>query len=686
MTERKGIFARLRVALFGDSGRAFGTTSVVLLLLLAVAPAKNHFSQWRHYQKGYLRFVSTRAEGVTLAKHFQPGIQQTWIPEQQVTDRCITCHAGMKEASLADARVQPFRKHPTIPHSLTEFGCTTCHRGQGTATTVEDAHYANEAWDQPVLPAKYIEAGCGQCHLAPLTGTPQLNLGRKMLAREGCVHCHNIKQPDGTKLLPTDAPPSLVHIADKTTREWIYAWVKDPQAYSTTATMPNFHFNDDDTRDISAFLIAQSTPLDVLHSGKAATKPDAKADPAAGASLYGQSFCASCHAVQMANGNIVGGDVGPELTKIGTKAKPEWIEAWLRNPPDYDHDTAMPHYRFTEKEIGTLAGFLEAKTDPDLLSNVHLTDATPAHVAHGKQLVAEYGCASCHEINGIKRPENFAPELTRIGSKATSQLLFVQGMKHTLPDYISGKIKNPRVFGASLKMPQYTLKPQQIDALTTALLAQTDRAQTQAASLRVASVHASDYQPAGKAGRLIQDLRCFSCHSFNGRGGDMAPDLSWEGSSVQRPWLVDFLKNPNTLRPALIRRMPRFNLTSDEVNTLTDYILAVYQSPTIDRDGLSESSFTAAQRDTGKQLYYGRFACQTCHIIDPAKDKGYIGPALWSVGARLTPAWIYGYLKDPQHVRPGTIEPNQHMTDAEAQALTAYLSSLKSSGKQVAKK
>ena len=30
----------------------------------------------------------------------------------------------------------------------------------------------------------------------------------------------------------TDDPPSLSHIADKTTREWIFAWLKDPQAYA----------------------------------------------------------------------------------------------------------------------------------------------------------------------------------------------------------------------------------------------------------------------------------------------------------------------------------------------------------------------------------------------------------------------------------------------------------------------
>ena len=214
---------------FGDSARAFGSVSVILLVLLAIAPAKNHFSQWRHYQKQYLRFIRGRADAVTLERHFQGGIQQIWIPEQQVTDRCTTCHLGLKEASLADVSSVAFRKHPVIPHSLTEFGCTTCHRGQGAATTVEEAHQSTEQWEQPLLPAKYIEAGCGQCHLEKQIGTPFLNQGRQLISSYGCTHCHTIKQPDGTYIVPDDDPPSLKHIADKTTREWIYAWIKDPQ-------------------------------------------------------------------------------------------------------------------------------------------------------------------------------------------------------------------------------------------------------------------------------------------------------------------------------------------------------------------------------------------------------------------------------------------------------------------------
>jgi mono/diheme cytochrome c family protein len=673
----------LRTKLFGDPLRAFAVVSAILLVLLAIAPAKNHFSEWRHYQKGYLRMIRSRGEAVTLQRHFQPGIQQIWHPDIGVTDRCTSCHVGLKETSLTDVKFQPYRKHPVIPHTTEQYGCVMCHRGQGAATTVEEAHSSTLAWEQPILPARYIESGCGQCHRANLEGTPQLNQGRALLARYGCVQCHTIKLPDGGMMQATQDAPSLSHIADKTTREWIFAWLKDPQSYAASATMPNFKLKDDDIRDISAFLTANSTPV----AGDTLPPINQKAaDPTAGASLYGESFCASCHAVQNAAGNLVGGNVGPELTRIGNKAKPEWVRAWIRNPRTYDPGTQMPHYRFNDQQVATMEGFLLAKSDSDFLANVHLDPATPEQIAHGKSLVMEYGCSSCHEIAGIKKPENFAPELTRIGGKSISQLIFLPGMSHTLPDYIAGKIRQPRAFSPGLKMPQYSFTPIQIDALTTALLAQNDRAQSMPPALTVPAPPRSHYRPAGKAGQIMSDLACFSCHAINGRGGDMAPDLTWEGSSVQRKWLEDFFRNPGTLRPALIRRMPKFNLTSEEISTLSDYIMTVYQTPEFDRDSMPESGYSATQVEEGKQLYYSKYACQSCHIVHVKSDKGYIGPTLTGVGSRLTASWIYHWLKNPQALRPGTVEPNRNMSDDEAKSLTAFLVAQKGSGTKEAKK
>jgi cytochrome c1 len=108
----------------------------------------------------------------------------------------------------------------------------------------------------------------------------------------------------------------------------------------------------------------------------------------------------------------------------------------------------------------------------------------------------------------------------------------------------------------------------------------------------------------------------------------------------------------------------------------------VYQSPAFDRDGISAASLTPQMAEEGKQLFYSKYACNACHMVDPQKDKGYIGPVLSQAGLRLTPAWIYQWLKNPQELRPGTIEPNQHMDDKDATALTAYIMTLKLHTKQ----
>jgi mono/diheme cytochrome c family protein len=669
---------RLRRLFLGDPARRFAWASVVLTVSLAIAPTKEFFNEWRHYQRQYLTLARGRSDGAALEQRFESGIYQIWIPEQNVLDRCSTCHLGLKEASLAGVH-QPFRPHPPIPHSPTQFGCVICHRGQGAATTVEDAHYTTKAWEQPLLPAKYLESSCGQCHLGPLAGTPKLNLGRQLLARYGCARCHTITQPDGTRLLSTDDSPPLGHIAEKTTREWIFAWLKNPQAYAASATMPDFQFDDKRAADIASFLIAQSAP-----SGAIPASPPAKAAPTRaaetaqeGASLYGTSFCASCHAVQNAAGNLVGGDLGPELTHIGNKANPEWLSRWLKDPQAYDPRTQMPRYRFDDKQIALLSNYLQNKKDSDLLANVHLAPSDPDSIARGKRLVGEYGCAACHQVNGVNPPQNFAPDLSHIGTKPLAQIAFAPGMEESLPEYLSGKVHDPRAFGLGLKMAKYTLTDAQLDAITTALLAQTDRAWNLPKELIRPAPRPSHYQPGGDAGRLMSELRCQSCHRINGNGGEMAPDLTHEGSAVQPAWLLDFMNNPNTLRPALIRRMPKFNLTTAENKTISDYLLAAYQAPGFDSHALDPHALNVEAAARGKELFYTKYACQSCHIADYKKDKGYIGPALAAVGNRRPAVWIYKWLLDPHGVVPGTLMPNPNLNDRDAQDLTAFLMTLK---------
>lgn len=663
--------------LAGSPARRFASVSILLAIVSSIAPTRDLFSEWRHYQRNYRKLIAQRPDAERLRKRFQSGIQQIWIPEQRVVDRCTTCHVALQENVLADQRTQPFQPHPAMPHALNEFGCVICHHGQGAATTVSEAHYSTKAWEQPILPARYLEASCGQCHMEQLEGTPQLNLGRRLLARFGCAHCHAITQPDGSLIVPVDEPPSLDHIAEKTTREWLFAWIKNPQAYAVSSTMPNFRFNDQEATDIANFLISQSTASENANLRLANVALPAPEQAAVdGPGLYGQLFCASCHATQNAKGALMGGDLAPELTRVGNKVNPEWLRRWLRAPQGYDARTRMPRYRYDDKQVALLTAFLLAKKDDEFLANVHLAPSDPDSVARGKKLTADYGCAACHHIDGIAPPEGFAPDLSRIGSKPLFQVGFLRDMPETLPDYISGKIRDPRAFGPALKMPRFTLADSQVEALTTALLAQTDRAVTMPPELVRSTSHAK-YHPGGDAGRLMEDLRCQSCHTINGNGGDMAPDLSREGSAVQRTWLLDFMRNPDTLRPALIRRMPKFNLSDEEIRELSDYMLTAYQAPGFDSSALDVHALNAEAAARGKGLFYSKFACQSCHIADQKKDKGYVGPVLADVGSRLAAVWIYRWLKDPNALVPGTPMPASRMTDTEARDLTAFLITLK---------
>jgi len=65
----------------------------------------------------------------------------------------------------------------------------------------------------------------------------------------------------------------------------------------------------------------------------------------------------------------------------------------------------MPHYRLDAKRTGLLIGFLGSKTDSISWVLAILIRRHRPRSRTAKGLVNERGCAACHEINGIKRPE-----------------------------------------------------------------------------------------------------------------------------------------------------------------------------------------------------------------------------------------------------------------------------------------
>ncbi|HWU39032.1 MAG TPA: hypothetical protein VN203_15380, partial [Candidatus Acidoferrum sp.] len=128
----------------------FALSSLAFLAVLAVSPVKDLRREWKVYKRGYAHLAQTRADTKVLLADYTSDIDQIWIEDLNVVDRCTTCHLGISQSHLADASIpQPYRAHPPIPHHLKDWGCVVCHRGQGAATEVAEAHETTLAWEQP---------------------------------------------------------------------------------------------------------------------------------------------------------------------------------------------------------------------------------------------------------------------------------------------------------------------------------------------------------------------------------------------------------------------------------------------------------------------------------------------------------------------------------------------------------
>jgi mono/diheme cytochrome c family protein len=677
--------------------------SVLCLIALAISPVKDLLREWKRYKREYVSFANTRPDTKRLLSGYHPDIDQIWIPEMGVVDRCTTCHQGITQASLLDSSVpQPFRAHPPIPHRIREWGCTVCHRGQGAATEVAEAHETTLAWEQPLLPVRYIQASCGTCHRSDLPETPQLNRGRELLSTLNCAGCHRLQG-----ITRSEMPgPDLTNIGTKVTRQWIYKWLKEPRTVSdangnVTVTgydsegsaprMPQFRLSEPELQALSAYLStlkgksAAQYHIDPRVISTWSKRPDLVAQ---GELRFRQMFCSTCHSFAVTRAGetkLIGGDIGPELTKVGSKVNPEWLVAWLKDPQSYLPHSRMPRYQWSDEDLYKVTQYIASKlNDSDLLTGVpQMGTPSVAEIQSGRRLFVDKGCASCHAVEGVSPQRDLGPDLSAEGGKDLSQLEFGQSkIARNLISYIQAKITDPTSVNTSARMPLYRLAPADLDALTTALLSMAGTPSTSGMQKLVVPRKENTFQPVGEFKRVFDRYKCSECHQFNGVGGTLAPDLSYEGSRAQRQWLISFLKSPQTLRPMLVLRMPQFNMTDQEAATLADYLGVVLQSSLVDSSKSDPKNFSAEKATLGKQLYEVKYQCQSCHTI--GSTGGYVGPNLSSAGNWLTPAWISAWLRNPQALVPGTVEPKRSLTEDEIQALTAYLVTLRQSVKSPA--
>ncbi len=150
--------------------------------------------------------------------------------------------------------------------------------------------------------------------------------------------------------------------------------------------------------------------------------------------------------------------------------------------------------------------------------------------------------------------------------------------------------------------------------------------------------------------------------------GWLPPPLMTEGEKVQPDWLHGFLMDPTELRPAVVMRMPNFNMSSDEAAKLVNYFAAVsgadfpYEyKPQQRASYLTEAEAAHPDRlNQAMNIVVDGNYCVKCHAVADFEPKGDVttfGPNLANVYRRLRPNFVRNWIANPKRVLPYTGMP-----------------------------
>ena len=668
-----------------DQNIVYSVFSFSIITLFGITAYKDFTPEWKGFQieyKNRLLQMAADPEQKKSIENIPFKIKQIWNPELNLADRCITCHLGVLDPRFSNAP-QPYKTHPRLleSHQIQKFGCTVCHQGQGRATEKKDAHGYVIHWEKPILKGSYVQASCIKCHFdKKIEDAYLLSRGVKLIKESGCFGCHNISafQPVAIKI-----GPDLERVGSKVNVEWLVRWLKNPKSYLPETKMPNAFLSDEDVKAVASFIMSL-TDSNIPPEPMINDKLTLEARVEKGRKLIDASKCMNCHTIEgfELEGFLKVEGLGPSLINIKTKAKKGWVVEWLKNTQGIHPNTRMPTFNFTEDQSLAIADYLmnqKGELPPayqEIKIDITDNDLTNEELAErGKKLIQEYGCFGCHNIRGIDAKIKIGPDLDGIGSKEFEKFDFgkmIGKIGHTKEDWVFTKLKQPRSFSDILKMPFYGFTDEDVMAITSVLLGFVDE------PIPVKYIDEKTQIPVfvGSFGRLIKKYKCQSCHKIKGFGGDIGPDLTYEGSKVRKEWLLKFLKSPYKINPLLSARMPNFFMPDEDIRVITDFIELALAYDKLSHINMAEE-YNEDNINKGESLFKKKYGCMACHSVEGGEVKGRVGPNLSGVGSRLNPDWIFSWLKNPQALHPNTAMPNFNLPDKTAAAIAAYLVSLK---------
>jgi mono/diheme cytochrome c family protein len=269
----------------------------------------------------------------------------------------------------------------------------------------------------------------------------------------------------------------------------------------------------------------------------------------------------------------------------------------------------------------------------------------PALAKKGRELFANLGCASCHDLKDGKTnivSAFNAPDLSKLNS----------------PKGCLGEPSSKR--DAAHPAPVYALTASQRAALLTALKSPGP---------------APKLAPKEIIAQTFATFNCYACHQRDGNGGvenglneffattqkemgdegRLPPHLNGVGGKLTAAHLTKVLAGGVMDRPYMLTRMPKFAAAN------VGHLQAVFEIadpvPTVPVPTFHVSDKTV--KSQGRQMVGNEmFGCVKCHDFRDFKSEGVRGINMATMTERLRREWFTQYLLDPNKFRPGTRMPS----------------------------
>ncbi|HEU4794022.1 MAG TPA: c-type cytochrome, partial [Pyrinomonadaceae bacterium] len=555
---------------------------------------------------------------------------------------CQQCHARDRVTDGADTL--------NLGRDLfAERGCMGCHRYEGfdreTDALAGARQQMGQLQDQILANEKQIRADTQK------SGEVESNEeAQRLLAHADSLRVTNsllaarIDQLNlQTKYLMQDQKkvgPNLKDVRVKLRKEWVPYWLENPQVFRPGTKMPTFwrfaapmqnarvNMRDKDSADqiqaIAAYLWQDSFSIKLPEQQRG--------DGAKGKQLFETRGCLACHSIGEGDSKM-GGDFAANLQRVGEKANFDYIVRWIHNPRervapycpkekrDLTHEdyakknlpfvfdtelhsrcpndgaelqvqnmTVMPNFRLSEQDSRDIATYLFSLSSPPGYAAAAFMD-DPALKDKGRELIKQYGCAGCHEIQGFEEEQRIGKELTLEGATPIERLDFalqthnaehgddplkLRGEEDHKPWYnhkgfFERKILEPFIYDEGkekdqkdkLKMPQPYMPAEWRVALTTFLLGSvgTEKDRANVPSTLFYKPQDQRRQDIQNGWWVIKKYNCQGCHQLQvgqrsvvqdlpfyqtPEGKDLLPPrLTSEGARVDPTWLLKFLHDPS---------------------------------------------------------------------------------------------------------------------------------------------